>query len=105
VLALHFKADKSSGLSQLPLQLLKHMGQTGIRCLARLFNSSAIDQLAPTLWRTAKVTPLFKGKGDATLPKNYRSIAVTPPLAKLFMAVMNRRITDHAQVENLHAPT
>jgi hypothetical protein len=89
----------------MPLQLLKYLGPAGIRCLAQLLNYSAIDQLAPTLWRTSKVTPLYKGKGDATLPENYRSIAVAPPLSKLFMAVMNRRLTDEAERKNLHAPT
>jgi hypothetical protein len=105
VIALNFKADKSPGLSQMPLHLLKHMGQAGIECLAHLYNRSAIEQLAPILWRTSKVTPLYKGKGDVTRPENYRSIAVAPPLAKLFMAVMNRRLTDHGKAKNLHAPT
>ena len=105
VLSLNFKADKSSGLSQMPLHLLKHMGPAGIECLATLLNSSAIDQLPPTSWRTSKVTPLYKGKGDATLPDNYRSIAVAPPFSKLFMAVMNRRLTEHAKAADLHAPT
>jgi hypothetical protein len=36
---------------------------------------------------------------------NYRSIAVTPPFTKLFMSVMNQRITNHAEQHNLHAPT
>jgi hypothetical protein len=43
VLALHFKADKSSGLSQMPVHLLKHMGCAGTECLATLYNKSAID--------------------------------------------------------------
>jgi hypothetical protein len=43
VLNHHFKADKSSGLSPMPLHLLKHMGPAGIKCLAQLFNTSAID--------------------------------------------------------------
>lgn len=38
----HFKANKSSGLSPLPLQLLKHMGRAGIEALAEFFNVSAI---------------------------------------------------------------
>jgi hypothetical protein len=29
----HFKANKSSGLSRLPLQLLKHLGKEGIKCV------------------------------------------------------------------------
>jgi hypothetical protein len=89
----------------MPLHLLKHLGPAGIECMACMLNKSAIDQLAPSLWRTAKVTPLFKGKGDATNPENYRSIAVAPPLSKLLMAVMNRRLTEHAKADKLHAPT
>jgi hypothetical protein len=89
----------------MPLHLLKHMGPAGTACLAHLLNASAIDQLPPTAWRTSKVTPLYKGKGDVTLPDNYRSIAVAPPFSKLFMAVMNRRLTDLAKANNLHAPT
>jgi hypothetical protein len=53
----------------------------------------------------SKITPLFKGKGNATLPKNYRSIAVAPPLSKHFMAVMNMPLTEHAKATNLHALT
>ena len=89
----------------MPLHLLRHMGPEGIKCLTLLFNKSAIDQLPPTQWRTSKVTPLYKGKGDMTLPENYRSIAVTPPLSKLFMAVINRRLTTTAEKNDLHAPT
>jgi hypothetical protein len=105
ILSHHFKAEKSSGMSSMPLQLLKHMGQPGIKCLSTLLNSSAIDQLPPTTWRTSKVTPLYKGKGDKKLPENYRSIAVAPPMSKLFMAVMNNRLTKIAEDKGLHAPT
>jgi hypothetical protein len=96
VLEENFKTEKSTGFSPMPLHLLKHMGLTGVKCLTTLLNRSAIDQLPPSQWRTAKVTPLYKGKGDAALPENYRSIAVAPPLSKLFMAIMNRRLTDVA---------
>lgn len=30
---------------------------------------------------------------------SYRSIAITPPFTKVFMAVMNRRLTDYAETE------
>jgi hypothetical protein len=38
-----FKANKSSGLSQMPLQILKHMSAEGIGCVASFLNKSAID--------------------------------------------------------------
>jgi hypothetical protein len=51
------------------------------------------------------VVPLYKGTGPATDPDNYRSIAITPPFAKLFMAVVNKRLTAEANARELHAPT
>jgi hypothetical protein len=57
----HFKANRSSGLSVMPLQLLKFLGGRGVEGLAEFLNKSAIDQLAPASWRSTKVVPLYKG--------------------------------------------
>jgi hypothetical protein len=38
-----FKANKSSGLSKMPLELLRHLGPAGISCVAAFLNASAID--------------------------------------------------------------
>ncbi len=81
------------------------MGTAGIGSLATFLNESAIATAPPDSWKTAKVIPLYKGKGDASLPENYRSIAITPPLSKVFMAVMNNRLTTEANKKKLHAPT
>jgi hypothetical protein len=105
ILAHKYKASKSRGLSKLPPQLLKFLGPTGTQSLANFLNASAIDQAPPTSWRTAKVIPLYKGKDDVTNPENYRSIAIPPPLAKVFMATINARLTTTADTLHLHAPT
>jgi hypothetical protein len=105
ILQYKYKADKSRGLSKLPPQLLKFLGTQGIQSLASFLNASAIDREPPATWRTAKVVPLYKGKGDATNPENYRSIAIPPPFAKVFMATINARLTTTANSLNLHAPT
>jgi hypothetical protein len=105
ILTHRYKATKSRGLSTMPPQLLKFLGAQGIRSLASFLNASAIDQVPPTSWRTAKVVPLYKGKGDTTHPENYRSIAIPPPFAKVFMATINARLTSTAAALDLHAPT
>jgi hypothetical protein len=38
-----FKANKSAGISNMPLQILRHMGDKGIACVAGFLNKSAID--------------------------------------------------------------
>lgn len=49
--------------------------------------------------------PLYKGKGDVSDLNNYRSIAITPPFTKAFMAVMTKRLDTLAEAEGMHAPT
>jgi hypothetical protein len=100
-----FKANKSSGLSPMPLQLLKHLGHRGIESMTTFMNKSAIDNPPPQTWRASKIVPLFKNKGNINDPSNYRSLAINPPFAKLFMAVMNNRLTKTANIQDLHAPT
>jgi hypothetical protein len=63
VLESHFKANKSTGLSQLPLQCLKWVDETAHSAIADFLNKSAIEQLAPQTWRDSKVVPLYKGEG------------------------------------------
>ena len=105
VLQYNYKATKSRGGSSLPPQLLKFLGNAGVGSLATFLNESAISSAPPASWRTAKIVPVYKGKGDMSLPANYRSIAITPPLSKVFMAIMNNRLTEIATSKDLHAPT
>ena len=77
--------------------MLKHLGRAGVECFADFLNASALTQVAPESWRSTKVVPLYKGRGDPGDMNSYRSIAITPPFTKVFMAVMNRRLTDHAE--------
>jgi hypothetical protein len=69
------------------------MGHEGVECITTFLNRSAIDNAPPQAWRESKIVPLYKHKGSATDPSNYRSLAITPPFAKLFMAIMNSRLT------------
>jgi hypothetical protein len=101
----HFRANKSSGLSPLPLQILKHFGSNAAAPLAHFLNTSALTSEAPQTWRNTKIIPLYKGKGDTKDMNNYRSIAIPPPFTKLFMAIMNQRLTNHAEDNNIHSPT
>lgn len=73
----------------MPLQLLRHIGATGIKEVTDFLNKSAIDNKPPKAWRESKITPLYKNKGSTADPSNYRSIAVSPPFAKLLMTIIN----------------
>jgi hypothetical protein len=89
----------------MPLQLLKHLGRKGIEQVTDFLNKTVIDNKPPQAWRDSKIVPLFKNKGRVTDPSNYRSIAVMPPFAKLYMTVLNNRLTKIGKDLNIHAPT
>ena len=80
-------------MSKVPLQVLKHLGSPGIICVADFLNKNAIQQLPPAEWQATKVQPIFKGKGNRGSPDNYRSIAITSPFTKIFIASISQRVT------------
>ena len=48
-------------------------------------------QNIPSVWTLTRLVVLYK-KGDATLPNNYRPIAIIPVLCKLFSGVLLARV-------------
>ena len=55
--------------------------------LCRIFNLSLKDGIVLEDWKTARVIPIFKGKGSKDDPKNYRPISVISHVAKLLKNV------------------
>ena len=46
----------------------------------------------------ALVKPLYKNKGDQTLPENYRPITILSCMGKLFTAILNTRLNNFLEV-------
>jgi hypothetical protein len=61
--------------------------------LCKLFNCILDTNLFPSSWSTATIVPIFK-KGDATNPNNYRGISIVSNLGKLFTSILNRRLLE-----------
>ena len=59
--------------------------------LANLFNLIFTSGNFPAAWRLSSLTPIHK-KGDKSVPKNYRGIAVSSILCKLFCLVLYNRL-------------
>lgn len=54
-----------------------------VTSLTALFNLSIKCSRLPIALKQARVTPIYKGKGQPDEPGNYRPISVTPHIAKL----------------------
>ena len=77
------KSHKSPGADGLPNEVLKLLAPSISYPLCLLFNLSFSSGTFPTAWKSAVVTPLFKGKGSKCCPANYRPISLLPTLSKV----------------------
>ena len=58
-----------------------------------LFNTCWVQSIVPSQWKTASVKLIAKqaAKQDPTLPSNFRPIALTPCVGKLFTTILRNR--------------
>ena len=68
--------------------------------LCRLFRLILISCTYPSSWKHALVQPVPK-KGDRSNPSNYRPIALTSAVAKVFETLLNSHFIKHLESNNL----
>ncbi|XP_062528975.1 citron rho-interacting kinase isoform X4 [Bombyx mori] len=86
-----FENNKAPGEDGITTELLKAGGTPVLKVLQKLFNSSLLDGKPPQAWNRGVVILFFK-KGDKTLLKNYRPIALLSHVYKLFSRVITKRL-------------
>ena len=71
-------------------------------CVAALLNACVLVGRLPPAWALCRITPIHKG-GDATVAGNYRGIAVSTVLAKLYASLLTRRLSEWSERHHLRA--
>ena len=69
--------------------------------LTHIFNLSICQGVLPADWKTARVTPIFKNKGDKSDPNNYRPISVIPIVAKILEKAVKLQLVTHFVTNDL----
>ena len=69
------KNKTSHGFDNISAELIKLGGQSILKPLTWIINTSIVTGTFPEMWKVAKVTPLHK-KEDKTLAKNYRPVSL-----------------------------
>ena len=94
----------AAGPDGMPAILLKNCKKELSLPLAILWRKSLEDGTVPALCKTANIVPIHKGKSRA-VPANYRPVALTSQLIKIFEKVVRRKIVAHLEKLDLFNPS
>ena len=94
------KTDKASGHDGIPPRFLKKFADELAPVLCRLYRLILIFCTYPSSWKYALVQPVPK-KGDRSNPSNYRPIALTSAVAKVFETLLNSHFIKHLESNDL----
>ena len=87
------KNNKSPGPDNIPYEMFKNGGEWVVHTLHELFTTILREEKVPIDWNNNKVKLLHKGghKSKKEL-KNYRPVALSNTLAKIFCGILNKRM-------------
>ena len=84
---------KSSGPSDIPINILKIAAPIIIPQLVKIFNLSFKHGVFPDLMKLAKIIPIFKS-GSKLLVTNYRPISLLSVFSKIFEKLVHQQLYD-----------
>ena len=86
------KHNKAPGPDGIPAECYRGEGSLATAAIA-VFNAILSSGRYPDAWRTALLVPLLKNwRLDPTQPPHYRPISLQVTLAKIFAAILERRL-------------
>ena len=92
------KSGKSAGPDKIIGEMLKHAIEVVIDFLVKLFNKIFDGGMFPREWSKSIIVSSHK-KGDVNQPDNYRGIALTSDISKVYTNILNKRLAEWAEVE------
>ena len=98
------KNKKAASSNLIKNEILKASCEILMNVYIKLFNLVLDTGIYPSFWCDGLITPILK-TGDKSDPGNYRGICVSSCLGKLFSSILNHRLLDFADNNNLLHPS
>lgn len=95
------KNGRSSGLDSIVNEFIKYSPPVMISLLAKYFNLILGTGIIPSNWTLGTIIPIYKNKGDTNDPDNYRGITLLSCIGKFFTLLINFRLTDFLESNDL----
>ena len=95
------KSGKASSSDMISNEILKSLDSEHMSCLLKLYNSCLTQGKYP--WNISIITPLHK-KGNKSDPDNYRAVAVSSVIGKLFSTILLDRMIRYRKINHPDPP-
>ena len=95
------KNGKSAGCDGILNEYIKHSYKQLMPLYVSLFIKILQEGQIPEDWLLGLIVPLYKNKGDAKDSNNYRGITLLSCVGKLFTSVLNSRLYDFCESNNI----
>lgn len=89
--------NKSGGPDGVHPRILKEARKALATPLTMIFNKSLDEGRVPEDWKVARVTPIYKRKGEPSAPSNYRPISLTSVVCKVLEGIVREAIMSFVQ--------
>ena len=94
------KSRKAVGIDCLPNEVFKT--DSSVLLLCALFQDCFSSHCVPSLWSKSIIKPIPKNaQNDPRIPSNYRGISLIPTMCKLYTNILNKRIVDYMEINNV----
>ena len=94
------KSGKAIGIDCLPNEVFKN--DSSVLLLGNLFQKCFSCHCVPSLWSKSIIKPIPKNtQNDPRVPLNYRGISLIPTMCKLYTNILNKRIFEYLDINNL----
>ena len=97
------KKHSAAGPDEFPAILLKKCSNALAKPLALLYRNMLDTGIIPQELKTAHITPIHK-KGPKSLAKNYRPVALTSHIIKIFEKVLAKQLANYLEDNNKMNP-
>ena len=88
----NMKNGKATGPDNLPVEVWKSLGRTGVNFLKEALNKITDVENIPVIWRKSILISIFKNKGDIMNCGNYRGVKLMCHSMKLYERVHENRL-------------
>ena len=97
----NLKNNKAAGIDRILNEFIKHSIDIMIPLYIKLFNRVLDKGEIPDDWLTGIIIPIYKNKGSREDANNYRGITLLSCLGKLFTSILNHRLTNFCEENNI----